>query len=531
VNTRTCLPLSLLALALAAASPADPPDTGPLLTVAEKSGFKATARHAEVVAFCEALARRSPRVRLADLGTSGEGRKLPLLILADPPVSSPEEAARSGKLVVFAMGNIHAGEVDGKEALLMLARELATPRDKSPLDHLVIVLAPLFNADGNERISRDHRPEQAGPEDGVGIRENAAGLDLNRDFVKLDTPEVRALVRFFNRWDPAIFIDCHTTNGSHHRYTITCEGPVCPAGDPRVIALVRDELLPEVGRRLEKRSGYRSFFYGNFAADHGLWETVPAVPRYGTHYFGLRNRLGILSESYSYAPYRDRVLATRDFVRLVFEYAAENRGKIAGLLRDAREATPETVAVRHRMTALPRAFTVLGFEEERKDGRTVATTRPRDYVARYVGVAEPTLSVRRPHAYLVPASLTKVAENLRRHGIALDELREDAEAEVETYRIDKARKTGVYQNRTLVAVEATGRKESRRLPAGTVVVRTAQPLGALAAFLLEPQSEDGLCAWSFLADALREGEDYPVLRLPAKAPLKTRPLPESPRPD
>src|SRR5262249_12423414 len=143
--------------------------------------------------------------------------------------------------------------------------------------------------------------------------------------------------------------------------TITYEGPVCPAGDPKLIALVRDEMLPDVGRRLEKRSGYKSFFYGNFSRDHKLWETVPAIPRYGTHYFGLRNRIGILSESYSYAPFRDRVLATRDFVRAIFEYAAENKDKIQTLLRDARKEK-EQIALRHRMTPLPGRTTVLGFE-------------------------------------------------------------------------------------------------------------------------------------------------------------------------
>jgi len=504
------------------------PESSPLRTVAEKSDYKATSRYADVVDFCARLKKLSPLVRLGELGKSGAGRKLPLVILADPPLSTPEEAARSGKLIVFAMGNIHAGEVDGKEALLMLARELATAKDKPLLNDLVIVFAPIFNADGNEKISKDHRREQVGPVEGVGVRENAAGLDLNRDYIKLDSPEVRALVRFFNQWDPAIFIDCHTTNGSYHRYTITYEGPVCPAGDTKVIALVRDNLLPEVGRRLEKRSGYKSFFYGNFSRDHTRWETVPAIPRYGTHYFGLRNRIGILSESYSYAPFRDRVLATRDFVRAIFEYAAENKDKLRALLREARKEK-DLIALRHRMTALPGRTTVLGFEEERKDGRTVATTRPRDYTADYFGVAEATLSVRRPYAYLFPASCSQAIENLQRHGIAVEELREDIELDMEIYRIDKVKKTAVYQKRQLVEIEATSRKETRRIAAGSILVRTSQPLGTLAAYLLEPQAEDGLCAWSFFEKDVQEEKDFPVLRLPVKTPLTSgpvRPLPE-----
>src|SRR6185295_17754918 len=111
---------------------------------------------------------------------------LPLVILAEPAVATPEEAERSGKLVVFAMGNIHAGEVDGKEALLMLARDIATARDRSLLKQLVIVLCPLFNADGNEKIAKTNRTYQSGPIEGVGLRVNAQGLDLNRDFVKLE---------------------------------------------------------------------------------------------------------------------------------------------------------------------------------------------------------------------------------------------------------------------------------------------------------------------------------------------------------
>jgi len=201
----------------------------PPKTAAEKSEYQATSTHAKVLAFCDELAKQSPRVRQGTLGTSQEGRKLPLLIVADPPIATAAEAAKGQKLVVLAVANIHAGEVDGKEALLMLARDLALAQDKSLLEKLVIVFVPILNADGNERLGA-HRFEQAGPPQ-VGTRENAAGLDLNRDFVKLETPEVRALVKFMRDWNPAVVIDCHTTNGSHHRFTLTYEGGRSPAGD------------------------------------------------------------------------------------------------------------------------------------------------------------------------------------------------------------------------------------------------------------------------------------------------------------
>ena len=538
VKTQT-IRIVLLLLLSGVVSPQATAADEPLLTVAEKSGYRATSHYQDVVDFCTQLAKRSPIVRLSELGTSFEGRKLPLLILADPPVATPEEAKQSKKLVVYAQGNIHAGEVDGKEALLMLARDLATAKERPLLKDLIIVFAPIFNADGNERFSKTNRPGQVGPEDGMGIRQNAQGLDLNRDFVKLESPEVRSLVRFLNKWDPAVVIDTHTTNGSYHRYTITYEGPRCPAGDGRIVTLVRDELFPDVSRRLEQHGGYKSYFYGNFSPDHTQWQTVPATPRYGIHYVGLRNRIAILSESYSYAPYRERIFATRDFVRSILEYAAENQAKIHTLLTEARGATrragsepkaSDIVVLRSKAVPVGGPAKLLGFVEEQKNGKHVATEKPREYEVRYMGGCEPTVSVRKPYAYLFPAAWTKVVENLQRHGIEVEELREDLELPVETYRIEKVSRTErSFQNHRTVSVETAMRPETVRIPAGTILVRTAQPLGTLAAYLLEPQAEDGLCTWNFFDDSLTVGQDFPVRRLPAAVPItagRVRPLPE-----
>src|SRR5262249_56115344 len=172
------------------------------------------------VAFCEQLAKSAPNVvRLTQLGLSGEKRVMPLLIIADPPVSTPEEAAKSGKLIVFAQGNIHAGEVDGKEALLMLARELALAKERPLLKDLIFAVAPDVNPDGNDKMSNQNRREQNGPPE-VGTRANAAGLDLNRDFVKLEAPEVQAMARFYRPCNPAVALDCPTTNASHHRFAL-----------------------------------------------------------------------------------------------------------------------------------------------------------------------------------------------------------------------------------------------------------------------------------------------------------------------
>jgi hypothetical protein len=495
-----------------------------LLTVGEKSDFKATARHSEVVAICEALAKSSNLIRLGELGKSGEGRSLPLLIVSNPPVSTPAEAKASGKLVVFLFGNIHAGEVDGKEALPMLVRDLVAKPDHPLFRHLILAVAPIYNADGNERVSKTNRPGQVGPDEGMGQRENAQKLDLNRDFMKLDAPETRALVQFVNDWDPALTIDTHTTNGSHHRYMLTYEGPKNPAGDHRLIRFSRETMFPKLSEKLEKKSGYLSYFYGNFETNHTRWTSFPATPRFGTTYIGLRNRLSILSEAYSYASFKDRVLSTRDFCLVALEFAAEHREEIRKLLDDARSETTarglspkptDKVAIRTRAQAFPGKSKVLGFVEKPENGRNVATTEPSDYECSIEQDFVATLEVPRPFAYLIPPGNSKAIEVIKAHGIAAETVKTPLEVEVEIDEIGAFTKSRriAEGHQTIDVSDSKTRTERRSIPAGTIVVKTGQPLGSLAVYLLELRSEDGLATWNFFDEAIAPGKDFPVLKI------------------
>jgi dipeptidyl-peptidase 4 len=507
----------LIAIAL---WPCSPVRAQQLLTVAERSDYKATSKHAEVVEFCQELAKKSPLIRLAEFGTTEEGRKLPLVILADPPIATAAEARKSGKLLVFAMGNIHAGEVDGKEGLLMLMRDLALAKDRPLLKDLVLLFLPNFNADGGDRISPKNRKYQNGPPE-VGIRENAQKFDLNRDYIKLESPEVSALVRFFNEWDPALFIDCHTTDGSAHNHTITYDGPRHPAAAACLIDFTRDVMLPNLGERLKKHSGYLSNYYGNFdRKNKTLWETYPAEPRYGTQYAGLRHRIGILCESYVYASYKDRVLASRDFVLSCCEFAADNKEKVRKILKDAEaQSGKPKVALRHKQVPLGKEVTIIGIE-----GGTVAppgTTK--EFVVTYLGKCEPTLEVTRPFAYVLPQTYKKAIDTIKRHGISVESIEKEAEANTEIYRVDKISPLKPFQGHQMIALDVTPRQEKAKLNVGDILVRCDQPLGTLAAFLLEPQSEDGLATWNFFDEGLKKQGDYPVRRLPNPVDLKTQP--------
>jgi dipeptidyl-peptidase-4 len=500
----------------------------PLWTVAEQTDYKATSRYADVVSFCELIAQRGPTAQLSYFGTSFEGRKLPLLTIADPPVSSLDEAKQKGKLVVLAFANIHAGEVDGKEALLAFARDLTRKPGHPLLKDLVILLVPILNADGNERIDPKNRPGDKGPVDGAGIRENAQEYDLNRDFVKLESPEIRALVKLINLWDPAVIIDCHTTNGSKHRHTLTYDGPryLCESLE----SWGRAVLFPGVIEKVKKSTDYDIAPYGNFSPDRSKWETYPALPRYGVQYFALRQRIGILSESYSYASFKDRVLASYAFVKACFEIAAIEKAIILKLI--ARESNAaHTVGLRTKTVPTNGKLQILGYVEELKDGKRISTDKPKTYELDWLAQVKPEQLVSQPYAYLIPPSYAEAIETLQRHGIKVEELREDIVLDIEAYLVTNV-DTAVrpFQKHKLVTVEAKPVSNRRMIPAGTVVVKTAQPLGDLATYLLEPQAEDGLTTWGFFNNGLLPGKDFPVLRLPKSYPLTlgtVAPLPEN----
>jgi dipeptidyl aminopeptidase/acylaminoacyl peptidase len=499
-----------------------------LQTVAEKTDYKATSKSADVVAFCEVVAKRGPTAKLDTFGTTHEGRKLPFLVIADPPVANSEEARKSGRLVVMVFANIHAGEVDGKEALLAFARDLTDKQGHPLLKDLVILLVPNLNADGNDKIDPKNRRDD-GPADGAGTRANAQGLDLNRDFVKLESPEVRALVKLVNAWDPAVVIDCHTTNGSRHRYTLTYDGPRYPSTDTD-LANWGGTLFPAVTKKVKAATGFDIAPYGNFSKDRTKWESYPPGPRYGIQYLALRGRVGILSESYSYAPFKDRIKATHAFVTACLEVAADRKKELAKLVE---KADPKRVPLRTKVESFPESLNVLGFEEVEKNGKRVVTDKHKTYVLDFVARVTPTEFAEPPYAYVIPASYTNAVETLQRHGVKVEELREDIELASEAFAVTgaDASEAGFPKRYRVTSVDGKWKAgTTRRIPAGTAVVKTAQPLGALATYLLEPRAEDGLTTWNFFSDALLPGKDHPVLRVAKAQPMAlgaVRPLPEA----
>ena len=499
-----------------------------LLTVAEKSEFRATSRSEDVVAFVQELTRQAGHIRRQDFGKTVEGRPMVAAIAAQPPVASAAALKDDSRAVVLLLGNIHSGECAGKEALLMLLRELALDPQHPLLKNLVIVFVPNYNADANDRMGRNHRPGQIGPEDGMGLRETVQGYDLNRDFMKLDAVESRALVRLIDQWDPHLLIDTHTTNGSRHQYHLTYDIPHNPACPSAVRDFLRKEMMPVVTRELNDDQ-IPTFFYGNYDQEQTQWRTFGDLPRYGTEYVGLRGRMAILSEAHKYIPYRERVVATREFVRQCLNYVSHRKDDVRQLLADQRAKVVslgenvqvgDQVPLRSEIAAFDGKVVIKGLKITKdEEGKTVE--QPQDYEVEHWARYVPTLEVQRPFAYLLPQAESRVADRLLMHGMNLYQLVADVQLPVEHYQVtsvERAKRS--YQQHQTATVEVKKAEVNRTIPRGTYVIPTGQSLGNLVVYQLEPQSDDGLATWNFFDPDLTGGREFPVLRLPAPAKLK-----------
>ena len=514
---------------------------GGLRTRAERTGYRETSSHADVLAFVDSLARLAPgALRVQVLGTSPGGRTLPLVVASRPAVATPEEARRLGRPVVYVQANIHAGEVEGKEALQALLRDLALDPRPNVLDSLVLLAVPIYNADGNEALAPQavNRTEQNGPEL-VGRRANGQGLDLNRDYVKAEAPETRAALALFARWDPDAFVDLHTTDGSFHGYALTWSPSLHPSAP--LGPYVQDTLLPRVRDRTLRRWSVPTFPYGNFATEYGAdvtpdttkqgWFTYEHVPRFGTNYYGLRGRLSVLSEAYSHDPFERRVWATYAFVRELLSALTEDGAGVRARVAGVAPTGGAPVALGARLTTRPARGPVVA-EDLARTGDSSLTEpgvprglrRTGHFRALELPVADRFEATRTGHVpaggwafdAAAPGAAAAVAL-LQRHGVLVERLEAPRAAEAEVYRADSVVVAArPFQGHRLVRLAGAWRAEPRALAAGAYVVPAAQPLARLALVLLDPETDDGLVTWNVWDAALRAGADFPVVRLGAR---------------
>lgn len=501
----------------------DGPATGP-----EASAGRRTTLLAEAQAFLGELGRLShaDRVRVGTFGESEEGRPLLLVGTAlQGATLDGAEARASAGLRVLVVGNIHAGEVEGKEAVLQLIREVAQGEHAPLLEGAHVWFAPIYNVDGNERISKGNRVEQNGPEEGVGQRPNASGLDLNRDFVKAEAKETRALLALMDRFDPHVVLDLHTTDGSYHGYHLTYATSLAVNVDRELDRFARTRILDAARRTLLSREGIRAFDYGNvMGRAPRRWVTYDHRPRFGTNMIGLRGRVAVLSEAYSYLPFAERIAVTRAFVLAVLEAAQSSRAELFALLERvderARSGAPLLFGDRSELVA-PRLQSVLlgAVDEVPLEGLGTRRVARGEWREAQLGVQDRFVAGRVqlvPAGWLIPEPTDEDKALLAIHGLPYRLLEQERALEVLRFRIQTSEQAErLFQGHHERRLEGDWEAASLVAPVGALYVDARHARVRVMAQLLEPESEDGLVTWNHFDGRL--AETFPVVRV--RAPL------------
>lgn len=494
-------------------------------TVGEQTGFKKTATYEQTVDFCRRLAAASPDAFFTSFGTSPQGRELPLLVLSREQAFTPEAARKTGKAIVLVQNGIHSGEIDGKEASLALARDIVVRRTHEELlGHAILLVVPIFNVDGHERSSPYNRINQDGPE-AMGWRATAQNLNLNRDYLKADAPEMRALLALFNAWSPDLFVDTHVTDGADFQYdmlyTLESTGYVAPSVSEYVTTVFQPHVRPALEREGHVVDSYFTLRDSRDPAK-GI-ERMVFTPRFSNGYGALRNRPTILVETHMLKPFGTRTKATYDLLVETMREVNRDPGALREAVRKADSATVKLGAAYDPSRRLPLRLAIgdsphpfrfrgVEYRTEASDisgaSRVIYGTTPRDFDVDVYDTFEVTASVAPPLAYVVPAEWTDVVDRLRAHGIAFERTTHPVSADFETYRLEDPRwSPSPFEGRHPVRFTVRPVVENRTLPAGSIVVRLDQPLAKVAVHLLEPEAPDSLAVWG-LFDSVFEQKEY-----------------------
>ena len=512
-------PAAKAAASLALSTKDSPRD---LLTTGEKTDWNETAPYAEAVEIAHRLERASRFVKVLDIGTTPEGRTMIALIVSKDRAFTPEAAAQTNKTVIMIQSGIHSGEIEGKDTVLMLVRDMTVAkRFASWLDRAIFVIIPVFNVDGHENFSPYHRPSQNGPKS-TGLRANAQRMNLNRDYIKADTPEMRAWLRVFNSWMPDFHIDNHVTDGSDFQYDVTWDMArnqdlAEPAG-----TWVRDRFVPELNKRMaadghmvapygalrQGASGRREFFMEVFS------------PRYSHLYSAVQNRPSLLVETHSLKAAKTRAWANYDIMRHSIDTIMLDPEALRSAVREAdrelesragvRTAPPVYLAGKVSEKSHPLVYHALKTGQFKSEITGAMVTRylaePDNLDTRIHDQIDTTTEAQMPLGYLIPVAWKPLADVLALHSVHIERTPKPIEQEFETYRFSGTKyATTSFEGRVMLDFEAKPVKEKIVIPAGSFYVPMKQRRARLILAMLEPQAPDSLAKWGFLNPVFEGG--------------------------
>ncbi len=509
----------LLATSFAGFSQTKQGFTDDLILTPERSNFDKTSTYGDVMNFINAIKTKSPYIQVTTIGKSPMGKEIPLVILANPAVSSPEQAKASGKMITYIQGNIHAGEVEGKEAVMMMIRDILLGSKATLLNNQIILFVPIYNSDGNDKMAKGLRPSQENSPSETGERENGQGLDLNRDAMKMEAPETQGLIQnVITAWDPQMSVDLHTTNGTWHAYSLTWAPSYLYAGEPATYNYTNGVMLPSITKKVKDTYGLFFGPYGDYSTREGWpvksFYTYNHHPRYIINQFGLRNRMAILSEAFAHERFYQRIHSTYAFVFEILDYCSKHGKEIIQINHDAETAAIKNVVdnagkakkgVRYKM--VPTADKLNGFRTydynyfTKPDGskQLLKTGNIVSYDnVTYYGDFKDTVQSTVPRGYIIPAALQNIAELLMKQGAKVEVLDKDEKLSGEIFTVEKYdRATRKFEGHNMASAEGKFEAATRTAHKGDFKVDLAQPLANLIFYLLEPQSDDGLVTWNF----------------------------------
>ncbi|MFN8586629.1 MAG: M14 family metallopeptidase [Candidatus Eisenbacteria bacterium] len=515
---------------------ADPKPAGPAIPVdlpnfwrtrAERTLWKQTADYDETMRYCRQLEAGSRWVKVVTFGKSGQGRDLVLLVCSKDRAFTPEAARATGKPVVLVQNGIHAGEIEGKDASLALVRDMAVLRGpkQALLDSVIVLVVPILSTDGHERKSRYNRINQNGPEE-MGWRHNAAGLNLNRDYVKTESPEMHALIaNVYTKWWPDLLVDDHTTDGADYQHDVTYafqNAPLSPEPIARwCVETIEGRVVPRLSAMGHLPAPYLSF---RGRPENGIeWGATP--PRFSTGYAPLQCRAALLVETHMLKPYGDRVQATYDLLYALLDEIGRRPRALTDAVEAAeaaavargRETTParRTVVLDARLTerAVPFAYRGKRSTEEPSPitGTTVTryTQAPWDTTLSLYRELAPSYTTTLPAGYVVPQEWTRAVQALDTHGLKYRRFAREWRDTVELARVTAyTMAPESYENHHVVRMGGVKiERQLRRYRAGDLWVPVDQPGAALVAQLFEPQAADGLLAWNAF-DTIFQKKEY-----------------------
>lgn len=487
-------------------------------THAEQTNYRETPTYADTIDYCRRLAAASPAIEFRSFGNSGQGRELPLLVASESQSFTPETAKAGGKAVVLIQACIHSGEPDGKDAGFALLRDLTITKSvPSILENAVLLFIPIYNTDGHERSSPYSRINQNGPVS-MGWRTTRTYQNLNRDYMKADTPETRAWLKLWNEWQPDLFIDCHVSDGADYRSNITFHYERHEGIDPEIIEWEEDVFGKKVFAATAA-AGNTVSWYLEFIDNRDLpmgMKDFNGPPRFSTGYVPIRNRPGILIETHMLKDYESRVKGTYDFLRAALSEVNRDPKRLIELGRrvDGRAAERGNYAVEFELTDIATPFELKAFSyttehsEISDDLRVIYGEEPLNLIVPMYQTLRVTTSIVPPIAYIVPVEWSEVIEILGFHGLNTQRLTRTANIPIESYRfVDVEWPSLPFEGRHMPRFKVVTTNEAREFVAGSTVVPFNQPLARLGLNLLEPQAPDSFVRWGFF-NAIFEEKEY-----------------------